>query len=158
MLLISYNIFCGICQSFPHKILAVYHLVASTGFFPFFSLPFFALTRMPINFYQPSSQSDVGLNMAPSPLQRWPPRPPGSAISTVNILDGRVCGLAQVNQEMGRGGLDLMSLKGTMRMEECFNNRGGYGVSCAVARPSCTSGAHVEVGLGSQHRPNRWGV
>ena len=157
MLLISYNIFCGICQSFPQKIMSLYHTVASTRL-SLFSLTFFSLTRMPINFYHPTSQRAADLHMAPSPLRRWTPHQPGSAISTVNIMYARVCGLAQVYWEVERGGLYIMSLKKKMRMEECFANRQKYSVSCAVARPSCTSGAHVEVGLGSQHRPNRWGV
>ena len=140
------------------KITTVDSTVASTWLFLILS-SFFALTRMPINFYQPISHSAGGLHMAPSPHATLDPTPnPGSAISTVNIMYARVCGLAQVYWEVERGGLYIMSLKKKMRMEECFANRQKYSVSCAVARPSCTSGVQVAVGLGSRDRPKRWGI
>ena len=57
---------------------------------------------------------------------------------------------------MERGNLDIMKLKETTWTEACSNNRRGYGVGCAAARPSSAGGAQGGVGLGLRNRPNRW--
>ena len=55
---------------------------------------------------------------------------------------------------MEHGGLDIME---TRQTEACYNNRQGYGMRGAAARPSCVSVSQDGVGVGSQDRPNGWG-
>ena len=53
--------------------------------------------------------------------------------------------LAQAFRAVELGGLDIME---TSRKDLCSNNRLGYGVRGAVARPSRAIGAQDDVGLG----------
>ena len=48
------------------------------------------------------------LHTDPLPTHRRPPRPPGLAIGTLNIQDGRGFGLAQAIQAVERRGFDVM--------------------------------------------------
>ena len=118
---------------------------------------FFASTRIPINFYQPISQGAIFLQKAPPLPLRQPPRLPGPVIGTLNIRDDRGYRLAQAIQAVERGNLDSVTLKETIRTEECSKKQKGYNVGCAVARSYRASGARVSVVLGYQERPNGWG-
>ena len=137
---------------YTHESTTVDPTVASMGLFLLFP-SLFASTRMPTTFSRPTSQGAGCLHKAPSPPRR-PPRPPGPAIGTPTIRDGRGCGLAQAIRAMERSGLDLRSLTETTRTETCPNNRRGYDVRRAAARPSCAEGAQGGVGVGSQDQLN----
>ena len=93
-------------RGLPKKIMAVDPTVSSTGFLLLFS-SFFASTMMPTTFSRPSSRSSGCLHTALPLPRRRPMRPPGPAIGTLPIRDGRGCGLSQAIRVVERGGLDL---------------------------------------------------
>ena len=99
-------------------------------------LSFFASTSMLLTFSRPTFQGTGCLNTALSPTCRWNPRPTGISIGTCNIQYGRGCVLAQYTQEVERGGLDIISLSETTKMEDCSKNFQGYDMMCAAAGPS----------------------
>ena len=134
------------------KITAVDPTVASTGNLLLFP-SFFTPKRIPIVSSRPNSQC-AGCLMAPPLPYHQPPRPPGPAIGTLNIRGGWGCGLAQDIWVVEHGGLDIME---TIQTEACWNNRRGYGMRGAVARPSRAGVSQDDVGVGSQDRPNGWG-
>ena len=49
-----------------------------------------------------------------------------------------------------------MSLKDTIRMEACSNNRQVYDKMCVAPHPYFTVGSQSNQGLGSRDRPRRW--
>ena len=54
------------------------------------------------------------------------------------------------------GGLDIMSLKETVRMEALSNNLRGYNVMYYATCPYRAGGSQGDNRLGSQHCPNGW--
>ena len=63
------------------------------------------------------------------------PRPPGLSTRKLNIRDSRGFRLAQAIQKVELGGLDIMSLKETVRMDALSNNQCDYYVMYYVACP-----------------------
>ena len=103
---------------------------------------------MPINFSRPIPHGANRLHTA-SPLpRRRPRRPPGLAIGTLNIRDGRDFGLAQAIWVLVRGGFDVMLLTKTkIQSEACLHNRLVYDVTYSAVWPSSAGGAQGGVGL-----------
>ena len=91
---------------------AVYPTAANTRLLlPSFFVLLFP-TRMPLNFYRPTSH---GSNHPHTPTSscRRPRAPPGLAIRALNIRDGRGFWLAQAIQAMERGVFDVIMLTET---------------------------------------------
>ena len=78
--------------------------------------------------------------------RRRPPCPPRIAIGKLIIRYGRGLRMAQAIWEVEHGGLDIME---TRQTEACYNNRRGYGMRGAAARPSCVGVSQDGVGVGS---------
>ena len=103
---------------------------------------------------RPTSQG-AGCLTAPSLPHHRPPRPPGPVIGTINIRGGRGYGLAHAIWTVEHGSFDIME---TIQTDVCYNNRQGYGMRGAAARPTCAGVSQDGVGLGSQDPPNGWGL
>ena len=68
---------------------------------------------MPITFYQTIHHGTNRQHTAPPPPRHRPSYPPGLAIRTLNIRDGRGFGLAQAIRALELSGFDLMLLTDT---------------------------------------------
>ena len=144
-------------KGFIQKITAVDFTVASTGIFLLFP-SFFASTRTPITFSRPNIQGASFLHAAPPPLHRRTQGPYEIAIKTLNIWDGRGCGLEQAIREVDIGGLDLMALVEKIRTEACSKNRRGYDVMCAAACPPAPVEHRAAWGWGCKTGPTSGGA
>ena len=115
---------------------------ANTGLFhPSFFVLLFP-TRMPLIFSQPMPHGADRLHTAPPPPSRRPPRPPGLAIGTLNIRDGRGFGLAQAIRVVQRGYFGVMLLTETKISTTAYcRNRLGYDMTFSEARPTSAGGA-----------------
>ena len=82
----------------------------------FFRLSFLVLwfsTRMTLTFSQQILHGAKRLHMAPLPPRRRPPCPPGLAIGTLNVWDGRGFKMVQAIRAVERGGFNVMKLTKT---------------------------------------------
>ena len=77
---------------------------------------------MPITFSRPIRHGYDRLHTAPPPLCRRPRHPPGLAIGTLNIWDGRGFGLAQAIWAVEHRGFDVMLLTETNIKTEVYSH------------------------------------
>ena len=66
---------------------------------------------MPLTYSRPILHGAGLLHTVQPPPRRRSPRPPGFAIGTLNIQDGRGFGLSQAIWAVERGGVDMMLLR-----------------------------------------------
>ena len=112
---------------------------------------------MLITFSRMNSQGAGCLHAEFPSMLRRNPRTPGLSTRKLNIWDSRGFGLAQAIRKVELGGLDIMSLKETIRMEALSNNQWGYYGMYYAACPYHAGGAQGEDRLGLQDCPNGWG-
>ena len=112
---------------------------------------------MPIFFTLPIRHGANRLHLEVPPLRRWTSRPPGLAIGTLNIHDGRGFGIAQAVQSDKLGGFNLMFLTETkISTTVYFRNRLGYNIFCSTDRPASAGGSQGGMNLVLQYRPTGW--
>ena len=114
---------------------------------------------MSLTFSRPILHGANRLHMAVPPPHRRPSRPPGIAIGTLIIQDGKGFGVAQAIRMMERRGLDVMLLtEKNIQTKAYSQNKLGYKVTFLAACPSSSGSSQGLVGLVTREWPNIWGV
>ena len=132
---------------------------SNTGLFhpSFFVLPL--PKRVSHTFYWSTPHGAGLLLTASPPLPLHPSHPPGIAISTLNIRDGRGFSMAQAIWKVDHRVFDVMLLtKMNISTTAYCWIRIGYNMTFLAARPSRTRGFQGSVGMVTREWPVRWGI
>ena len=141
------------------KIAAAYSTVNNTGLLFLFRLFLPGPNRIPLTFYRPILRGSDLLHTAPPLPRLCPPHPPGLAIRTIIIQNGRGFGLAQAIQAVECRGFDVMLLTETKTQLDAYShNRLSYDVTCLEEHTSSARGNQGGVGLVTRERPAGWGI